>query len=390
MKPLICPQCGGKITDYNPSDIFTICNYCETRFVVDNEAPKTATAPQNEPFKSVLSPNQIIGIALIAVVFVIGGIFLFSGSNKEKDEPKNDVGDYATPIVSKTATPMPTATPNLLEFGGKGTGDGLFKDADSIAVDKKGRIYVGDESLRVQQFDAGGKFLKLWQIPSEGKIYKKARTINKIAVDADENLYVAVGGVILVYKQTESEPFLTLNDAPNYVTDFALRKDGGVLFISNNDRIETLFFLSKERKIQRGIKGFHTNAADASMTPPQTGLAAIRIAVDGAGEIFSIYALGDLGSFQLSYDSEGFRIYRFSAEGKYLNKFVETIYSVGIETDNQSRVYISTRDAIEIYSNEGEKLSTVSNLSRLDAFALDDQNNIYILGGDRVVKRAGI
>lgn len=394
MKPLICPQCGGKITDYNPSDTFTICSYCETKFVIDREQPKHP--PQTpeykyEPFKNSLSSGHIAGIALIVFAFIIGGLFLYSASKNGKNEPTYNYGGYSkTQTPTPTISPTPTPNPNLLEFGGKGTGDGLFKDADSIAVDKKGRIYVGDDSLRVQQFDEKGKFLKLWQIPSEGKIYKKARTIHKIAVDADENLYVAVGGVILVYKQTASEPHLTMNDAPDYVTDFALRKDGGVLLISNNDRIETLFFVSKDRKILRNIKGFHTDTADASMSPPETGLAAIRIAVDGAGNIFSIYALGDLGTFQLSYDADDFRIFRFSPEGKYVNKFVQTVYSVGIETDNQSRVYISTRDAIEIYSNEGEQISTITGLNRLDAFALDDRNNIYVLSDDRVMKRAGI
>lgn len=394
MKPLICPQCGGKITDYNPSDIFTICSYCETRFVIDREQPKPPPATPEykyEPFKNSLSSGQITGIVLIVFAFVIGGIFLFSASKKEKVEPIYNYGGYSkTPTPTPTASPSPTPNPNLLEFGGKGTGEGLFKDADSIAVDKKGRIYVGDDSLRVQQFDENGKFLKLWQIPSEGKIYKGARTIHKIAVDADENLYVAIGGVILVYRQTVDEPFLTMHDAPDYVMDFALRKDGGVLLISNNDEIETLFFVGKNRKILRSIKGFHTETANAVMQPAETGLAAIRIAVDGAGNIFSIYAFGDLGSYQLTYNSEDFRIFRFNPEGKYVDKFVQTMTSVGIETDNQSRIYVSNEDAIEIYSNEGEQLSTISGLKRLNAFALDQQNNIYVLIDDRVVKRAGI
>ncbi len=257
-------------------------------------------------------------------------------------------------------------------------------------MDKEGRIYVGDDTLRVQQFDAEGKFLKLWQIPSETVNYKRARTIQKVAVDGDNNLFVAIGGVVLVYKQDADKPFLTLHDAPDFTVDFALRSDGGVLLISNNDEIETLYFVNKNRKVTGSIRGFHTDAADASMSPFYVGLAGIRVAVDGAGNIYSIYALGDLGSYQLSHNSEDFRIFRFSPEGKYVNKFVQTMNSVGIETDNQSRIYITERDAIIVYSNDGEQVTKLSGLGNIDAFALDKQNNIYVLANDRVIKRAAI
>jgi hypothetical protein len=242
--------------------------------------------------------------------------------------------------------------------------------------------------LRVQQFDAEGKFLKLWQIPSETVNYKRARTIHKIAVDANNNLFVAVGGVILVYKQDADKPFLTWDDAPDYIVDFALRSDGGALVMSNNDKIETLFFISKNKKITRTIKGFHSDAANASMSPFDIGLAAIRIAVDGAGNIYSIYAFGDLGSYQLSNNADDFRIFRFTPEGKYVNKFVETMNSVGIETDNQSRIYITDNNMIKVYSNDGEQITTILDFGSIDAFALDKENNVYVLSDDRVVKRA--
>lgn len=396
MKPLICPQCGGKITDYKPTDSFTVCVYCETKFVIEREK-KEYVAPPSPPvyesFESSGSDNGVmVGIIVLVLVVFLGGVFLFAifSSKKTSENPYSGSNrpTYSTPTYIPPISPTPTPNLNLLEFGGKGTGEGLFQDATSIAVDKEGRIYVGDDTLRVQQFDAEGKFLKLWQIPSEGKVYRKAKTIHKIAVDNDENLYVAVGGVVLVYKQDADKPFLTMHDAPDYTTDFALRSDGGLLLMSNNDQIETLFFVGKNKKITRTIKGFHSDTADASMSPFDVGLAAIRIAVDGAGNIYSIYALGDIGSYQLSYNAEDFRIFRFTPEGKYVNKFVETMDSVGIETDNQSRIYISRNDALEIYSGEGELLSTVSGLNRIDAFALDKQNQIYVLGDDRIVKRA--
>jgi len=127
------------------------------------------------------------------------------------------------------------------------------------------------------------------------------------------------------------------------------------------------------------------------LSPYETGLAAIRLAVDGAGNIFSVYAFGDLGSYELSYNEEDLMIFRFTPEGRYVNKFVQTYNSCGIEVDNQSRIYISDNDSIHIYSNTGEPVSAVLYLPRaIDAFALDRQNNIYILSDDKVIKRPAI
>jgi hypothetical protein len=83
-------------------------------------------------------------------------------------------------------------------------------------------------------------------------------------------------------------------------------------------------------------------------------------------------------------------IFRSTPEGKYVNKFVLTMNSCGIEVDNQSPIYISDNNLINVFSNLGGQLSTVSNLPRIDAFALDQQNNIYILSDDKVIKRPAV
>jgi len=48
-------------------------------------------------------------------------------------------------------------------WGGKGTEPGQFNVPHSIAIDSKGRLYVGDRSNnRIQIFDQNGKFLDQW------------------------------------------------------------------------------------------------------------------------------------------------------------------------------------------------------------------------------------
>ncbi len=394
MKPLICPQCGGKIINYSPFQNFATCGYCATRFLIEPEKQKTTVTaePIYDSLKNSRPTTNIFVLVIGAVVLVIGGIIFLAVLMSGKD-PKPKYTVYNTPYYptqTPRISPTPTPNPNLLEFGGIGTANGLFKDADAIAVDKKGRIYVGDGTLRVQQFSEKGEFLKVWQIPSKTVNYNRARTINKIAVSDNGNLYVAVGGVILIYDEESSEPVHTMHAAPDYIQDFALRSDGGLLLISNNGKIETLIFVNKDRRVTRRTNGFHTDTADAALSPRETGLAAIRLAIDGAGNIFSVYAFGDLGSYSLSYNAEELMIFHFTSEGKYIDRFVQSMKSCGIEVDNQSRIYISDENSIIVYTNIGEQVSIISDLRGIDSFTLDKQNNIYVLSNDKVFKRSAV
>lgn len=393
MEPLICPQCGGQITTYLPGQVFTTCEYCSTTFRIDTNKEKDVSVPMPvyKPIES--DPNikpQFI-IPVLAGVFAVFGIvilFAFASSVKTSKNPA-----YRTPYTAPSVTPTPSPTPitNLLEFGATGTGDGLFKDANTIAVDKQGRIYVGDDTLRIQQFDEKGQFLRVIQIPSQTKHYDRARTIDKIAVGDNGKLYVAVGGTILIYNENSTEPDNTLHAAPSYLQDFALRSDGGIVLIENDDKIETLVIVSKANKVLKHISGFMTNTADAALSPPETALSAIRLAVDGAGNIYSVYAFGDLGGYSLSYNREELLIFRFTPEGKYVNKFVESMNSCGIEVDNQSRIYVSEGSEIDAYTNNGQLVDSIKGgLSGINAFALDKDNNVYVLTKDKVVKKAAI
>lgn len=393
MKPLICPQCGGKITDYSVWQNFATCGYCATRFVIEQEkkTPAARIEPEYESAKtSNFTPNIFVIILAVTFVVIGGAILLAVLTNKSNTNLPTYVAPKKYPTSTPSISPTETPNPNLLQFGGRGTANGLFQEANEIAVDQKGRIYVADETLRVQQFDEKGDFLKVWQIPSQTNRYRRARTIQKIAVDDKDRLYVLVGGTILIYASDASEPINTLHVAPDFMQDFALRSDGGLLVISNNDQIETLLFINKSGKITRRLNGFHTETADAALSPYETGLAAIRLAVDGAGNIFSVYAFGDLGSYSLSYNAEELMIFRFTPEGKYVNKFVESMNSCGIAVDNQSRIYVSDKDSINVYSNTGGQIATVPDVRGIESFALDKQNNIYFVAGDLVFKRAAV
>ena len=389
-KPLICPQCGGEITNYSSGQTMATCGYCGTQFVVKQDNEPAPPAYETAEFAS---PNpQATAIVVLVLIFLVGGFIVaafIKGIKGTSPSGSGTTKPAATPARGQTPA-VPTPNPNLLDFGGKGTGNGQFQDANSIAVDNKGRIYVSDDSLRVQQFDDKGTYLRTIQVPAKTGNYDHARTIDKIAVGDDGRLYVAVGGVIQVYNENAPKLSRVIEMAPDYIQDFALKGDGGMVIIYDNERIETLIVVTKTGKITKQIRGFHTNALDAAISPQEIAVAAIRLAVDGADNIFSVYALGDLGSYSISSNNDELMIARFTPDGKFVNKFVQTMNSCGIEVDRQSRIYLSANDLIQVYSNTGENVSTISGLSVVNAFALDKDNNVYAIALNRVIKRPAI
>jgi sugar lactone lactonase YvrE len=69
------------------------------------------------------------------------------------------------------------------EFGRKGSGRGEFSEPHTIAMDSRGRLFVGDrENNRIQIFDQDGKLLDIWhQFGRPSGIY----------ITSDDTIYVA-------------------------------------------------------------------------------------------------------------------------------------------------------------------------------------------------------
>ena len=111
----------------------------------------------------------------------------------------------------------------------------------------------------------------------------------------------------------------------------------------------------------------------------QAGAQALRLV--GLQRDLAAVAFGDLGSYQLSYDGEDLMIFRFTPEGRYVDKFVQTMNSCGIALDNQSRVYISDNDSIKVFSATGEPVASVPELRFVDAFALDGEKAEDVAAG---------
>jgi peptidylamidoglycolate lyase len=76
----------------------------------------------------------------------------------------------------------------LLDWGHKGQGPGEFDLPHNVAVDAQGRVYVADRmNVRIQVFDANGKFLNMWKSDELGRPWG-------LAIGPDGLLYMVDGG----------------------------------------------------------------------------------------------------------------------------------------------------------------------------------------------------
>lgn len=293
MKAITCSQCGGLISKVSELQTIVQCDYCGAKVLITLEnAPSQNDKSQNAedkpklinefgypidqdiPFDEKQPSNNFIGLKVITIMVVIGiGFVIFSMviSNSKSIPQKTSLKPTATPTPKKDYEV-------LLEFGGKGTSAGLFNNPSEIAVETDGNIYVSDETLRVQRFDANGKFVSLWNVKGN-----KNEKIDKLAADADSNVYVLIGGEIVVYNGQTGEQKHVLSDSrKHYIDDFVLRDDGGMLYVAENTQNEE-FVHTKGRAIVNRLVGIHSNATETQI-PTQ----AIRIAVDGKGDIYSV------------------------------------------------------------------------------------------------------
>ncbi|MBA2494718.1 MAG: hypothetical protein H0V31_08490 [Acidobacteria bacterium] len=403
MKAVTCPQCGGLISKVSELQMIVQCDYCGAKVLIPRENVPSQNAENkpkliNEfgypidqyiPFDEKQTTNNSIAPIITAIIGVFGigfVIFLMVISNSKSTPERTSL--KPTPYKTPTATPTPKKDYEvLLEFGDKGTSAGLFDRPSEIAIDNDGNIYVSDETLRVQRFDANGKFLNLWNVKGN-----KNETIDKLAADTDGNIYVLIGGEIVVYaRDTGEQKYVIAESRKHYIDDFVLRDDGGMMFASETKGSEEIVQTDKGKRVIRRFVGIHSNAAETQI-PTQ----AVRIAVDGKGDIYSVYALGDVyGGFQTN--EEDLMTFHFTANGKFVNKFAAGLVPAAILIDNQSRIYLLNSrvigDAkIVVFSNTGNEIKTINfdKFEFIQTLTLDKQNNLYVISGEKIRKLKAI
>lgn len=374
-----------------PGDGPTVeCPYCRSRVIVPpdlrrTKSPETYSPPPrgggNEGAKKF--------IAAAALIFAVTSFVFIVAYGVRKTPPVKPPGNRS--IVFTTPSPRATASPTsdvLLTFGGEGTGDGQFKGASEIAVDARGRIYVADDTLRVQMFDATGKFVKTWLMPEESRWYRKARGgPDKLVIDRTGNLYVLIAGVILKFDAEERE-LLGAVHGSDYVHDVALMPDDGLVMVSQKGDDDELV-----RVDARGRPAGRTHRFASAVLEKPLEVRALRVAADGTGNVFSVYALGDsFGEFY--HDAEDLAVLKFTPAGKYVTRLGSQGREAGqyetpgeIAVDRRGRVYVcDSSRGIHVYAADGRFVETVKTPFWVRGLALDGDDQIYVVGSNQVAR----
>ena len=85
----------------------------------------------------------------------------------------------------------------MRKYEGGGTGEGRFRVPHSIAIDRRGDVYVADrENSRVQIFDAAGTYRAQWlsRVASAGQRHSYSRHVSSIAYNPVLDLFAVTEG----------------------------------------------------------------------------------------------------------------------------------------------------------------------------------------------------
>jgi hypothetical protein len=336
-----------------------------------------------------------VALAALALVLLAGGVgLLIATSRSSNTNFRVGTNTANARRLIPTPTPAPTPRPDGYEvaytFGGEGTGPGLFQDRMAVAVDAEGRVYVSDETRRVQRFDPSGKFLNTWNIPGETKWYRKARGgPTKIIVNERGEVYAVLSGVILKLAGETGE-VLGAAHGSDYIHDAALSPGLGLYVVSQKGGDDELVLIGGDGRAARRTHRFVSSQLDTRLE-----VRALRVAAGAGGETFALYCIGGV-SGMFGYDDEDIAVHRFSPEGKYVARFggggrVREGGQFGppsaIAADPLGRVYVCERfNTIHVYESDGRFVRTLKSPHAVEALTFDAQNNLYVAGGKRVSK----
>jgi DNA-directed RNA polymerase subunit RPC12/RpoP len=393
-----CPQCGAALEFERIESSTVKCHYCDSMVIVPAELrPPPPPPPRTEPLTSYRGePSNKFTPALIVVVILVGGFVILiaalSRSSNTNRLPKinGPVGARPayTPRLAAPPAPKPDGYTIAFTFGSEGTGPSFFKDEMGVAVDGSGLIYVSDETRRVQVFDASGHYLNTWNIPTQTKWYAKLKEgPRKLMANSSGDVFAVLAGVVLKLDGATGEA-LGAAHGSDYIQDAALLADGGIVVVSQKGQDDELVLIGNDKRA-----AYRTHRFVSSLLDKQLEVDAMRVAVDGTGDIYALYALGGVNG-EHWYDDGDLAVFKFAPEGKYVTRFGGGGHEPGqfgvpsgIAVDNLSRVYVCEPfDKIHVYTADGRYLQTLKAPHGINAMTFDAQNNLYVAGSHKVSK----
>lgn len=385
-----CPSCGSSLEVVDAPSV--TCKYC------GNSVPVPAHLRPQKP--QVIQPQVIVQqapdysqqyaqavrggqrfgcIFTLLLLLLIGGITVFAlvSSQTAISTVVNEVSN-ATGIGVQLpgSTPTPSFAEAVLEFGGKGSGPGLFEDARYVAVDPDGNIFVAEfDTGRMQKFDPAGKFLQQIDIEPDKDGYN---TVEGLAADYAGHVFVSRRGDILKYDAADGQLMTTF---PGKFPDtwygaLAVDPSNALYATHNTASDDDVLKLSPEGKLLKRWKSIVTsvNKKDPALD--------LYLAVDGTGNIY----------ISSSFSAQ---IYIFDKDGKFVDRFGEEGSDPGqlnspgaIAIDGHNRVYVKTFGRVDVFNSSGNYLGSLPQdytKGAVMGLTVDIQGSIYAITNNGLV-----
>ena len=327
------------------------------------------------------APNRRAGPTIITVVvgmaiFMIGAVAIFFFM-QQAPPPVNPTEEAPTATAAPTPTLVPTPQFATLvsTLGSEGIGAGKFSQANSLAIDPQGNLYVGDYvGNRVQVFDPAGKFIVQWTL-------EPTLHIRHMVAGLNGEIYVNMSGQIFVYdsktgKQTGEVKYTDPKDGD--IDDFdemAVGLDGNLLvtWINNTQETDTLLRFDSSGKVIQTIEG--PIQAQVGDFDPE-----IYLALDGLGNIF---VLGGFSDTICEYNPQGKLINRFGSKGPLPGQIDN---ADNIAVDSQGRLYLGQFEKVQVFDATGRYLDAFDTDGEAHTMAFDRQDNLFLQDATKVTR----
>lgn len=106
----------------------------------------------------------------------------------------------------------------------------------------------------------------------------------------------------------------------------------------------------------------------------------MTVAVDGTG---NIYALGGFNEAVFVFAPDGRYVSRFGSEGDAKGQFTSPR---AIAVDNLGNIYIADFPGVMVFASDGRYLDTLPVNGGVMGMTFDDQNNLYVVANEQVLR----
>ncbi|MCD4701180.1 MAG: hypothetical protein K8S24_04905 [Candidatus Aegiribacteria sp.] len=365
-----CPSCGASLKVKKDQEMIS-CPYCDSTVMV----PKSISSQESSghtPKTRVVMPHMMMDtgnirssctrtIVSVAVFLLIGlGAFIFY--MMKSSDVRKILQDTVSDITGEPNIPV------VLEFGGEGMGSGYFQDPEQICVDPERKIYVGESQTgRIQIFDASGCYTGQWNFSESDDIY-----LYSMALSIDGLLYMVYDSELYIHEAITGELLDSLQHPDGWgFNDVEVCDDGSIVAAWHCNRDDIIRFLPDGNIDFLLEEAISSQSGDSELNTD--------ITVDGFGNIFAY------GSFNES-------IFKFSPDGRFLNRFGSDGDRPGQFTspssfciDPRGRLWVSDFGDLIVFDNNGTYLDTFDPGTTLFDMVIINGYRLYGITNDDTV-----